>query len=129
MSSPKVENAIPVLGVADLFKSRDFYTQVLGFTEDWGFEPGSKVGSVGRDGSSIMLSEFEKPGMTVWVGVEDIAPFYKLVMAEGCEITQNPTNQPWAFEFRCLDPDGNTLWFGSGPLEGVEFGSEAFVEL
>jgi catechol 2,3-dioxygenase-like lactoylglutathione lyase family enzyme len=128
MSSARVENAIPVLGVADLFKSHAFYTQVLSFTEDWGFEPGAKVGSVGRDGSSIMLSEFETPGMTVWVGVEDIVPFYKLVMYAECEIVQHPTNQPWAFEFRSQDPDGNTLWFGSGPIEGVEFGAEVKIE-
>lgn len=103
MSSTKVENAIPVLGVADLFKSRDFYTQVLGFTEDWGFEAGSKIGSVSRNGSSIMLSEYETPGMTVWVGVEDILPFYELAVSSGAKVTQKPTNQPWAYEFRCLD--------------------------
>lgn len=129
MSSARVENAIPVLGVADLFKSHAFYTEVLGFTEDWGFEPGAKVGSVGRDGSSIMLSEYEKSGMTVWVGVEDIVPFYRLAASAGCQITQKPTNQYWAFEFRTLDPDGNTLWFGSGPLEGVEFETEVVVKV
>jgi len=112
----RTENAIPVLGVMNLERSRRFYVDGLGFSVDWGCEPGWFIGSVGRDGHSIMLSEEEPSGMTVWIGVEDIVPFYEACVAVGAEVVVPPQNRPWAYEFRVKDPDGNVLWFGSGPL-------------
>ena len=116
LSRMRTENTIPVLGVEDLEESRRFYVDVLGFREDWGFDPGSPLGSVGREGNSIMLCTGESKGMTVWIGVEDIVPFHEACIAAGARIVLPPQNMPWAFEFRALDPSGNILWFGSGPL-------------
>ncbi|MBC8064185.1 MAG: VOC family protein [Chlorobia bacterium] len=115
-SGIQIENITPVLGVKILERSKTFYVDALGFSVDWGFEEGHVVGSVSRDGKSFMLSEGEASGMTCWVGVEDILPFYERLKSLGIEIVQEPTNQWWAYEFRALDPDGNILWFGSEPL-------------
>ena len=51
MTDRKVENTIPVLGVAELAAAIRFYTEILGFRVDWGGEEGSAVCSVSRMGA------------------------------------------------------------------------------
>ncbi len=50
----KIENIIPVLPVKSMEESIQYYVNTLGFSVDW---KGQVVGSVSRDGWSIMLSE------------------------------------------------------------------------
>ena len=73
----KVECAIPVLPVNNLEASLGFYTQILGFTIDWGGAKGSKIDSVSRDCANIMLSEMhgEQDPTWVWVGLNDDSLF------------------------------------------------------
>ena len=72
MTDRKVENTIPVLGVAELAAAIRFYTEILGFRVDWGGEEGSAVCSVSRDGCSIMLMADPKNKRScVWIGMED----------------------------------------------------------
>ncbi|QYK54324.1 MAG: hypothetical protein KF824_05350 [Fimbriimonadaceae bacterium] len=112
----RIENVCPVLGVSSLGAARKFYIDLLGFEVAWGFEEGAFIGSLQRDGKGIMFSTSEKSGMTCWIGVEDIVLIYEALTKANATIVQEPTNQPWAYEFRALDYDGNILWFGSNPL-------------
>jgi predicted enzyme related to lactoylglutathione lyase len=114
----KVENALPVLSVSDFAASLRFYTDILGFQVDWGGEPGSRIGGISRDAGHLMLTQAGPPyASQVWIGVEDIAPIFNHIMQTGVKIIQEPTNQPWAYEMRIADPDGNVLWFGSDSLD------------
>mgnify|MGYP006177415703 CR=1 FL=1 len=115
MTDRKVENTIPVLGVAELAAAIRFYTEILGFRVDWGGEEGSAVCSVFRDGCSIMLMADPKNKRScVWIGMEDDTLFDEFAQ-NGAEILQEPTNQPWAYEMKILDVDGNILWLGTEP--------------
>jgi uncharacterized glyoxalase superfamily protein PhnB len=118
-----IENAIPVLPVANLDAAIAFYEQRLGFKRTWG---GGTLASVGRDGVAIMLRQV--PGTIVpweiWVGCSDAARIYKDCRDAGVRLVQPPTNQPWAVEMRIADPDGHVLWFGSEPLTAVPFGRQ-----
>ena len=124
MSYPdkKVENTIPILPVKDLASSIRYYTETLGFKLDWS---GDAVGSVSRDGHSIMLSQSiseSGPGW-VWIGLEDDSLFEDFRSA-GVSVHQESRNQPWAWEMKFQDPDGNILWLGTEPrsdipIEGV----------
>ncbi|MCW5943557.1 MAG: VOC family protein [Fimbriimonadaceae bacterium] len=117
MDAVRFENVIAVLTVADLARSIAFYRDALGFEEQWGCEPGSHIGSVGRDGSAIMLSTAEGHGpTTLWLGVTNIVPIVARLNALGATMIHPPQNRPWAYEVRFEDPDGNVLWFGSDPL-------------
>lgn len=111
-----VERVIPVIGVADVQRSRDFYVEVLGFDVLWGFGEGSIIGAVAANDQQLMLSQWEARGETVWIGVEDILPYHERLVRAGAKILQPPTNQTYAHDFRAEDPDGNILWFGSAPL-------------
>ena len=51
---------------------------------------------------------------TVWIGLEDASLYSELTRA-GVAVIQAPTKQPWAYEMKIADPDGNTLWLGTDP--------------
>jgi catechol 2,3-dioxygenase-like lactoylglutathione lyase family enzyme len=108
-----VECTIPVLRVSDLGRSLEFYTQALGFAEDWRTEG---MASVSRDGCSIMLSAIEPIGAVgwVWIGLEDDSLF-EIWRGRGVQVVQEPKNYSWAWEMKFADPDGNVLWLGTEP--------------
>lgn len=111
-----IECTVPILPVRDLVVSLKFYTETLGFQIDWGGEAGSMIASVSCDGRLIMLSQLQ-PWVApawVWIGLEDDALFddYR---SRGVSVLQEPRNEPWAYEMKFLDPDGNVLWMGTEP--------------
>lgn len=114
----QVECIVPILRVRSLKRSLAYYIDLLGFQVEWGGEDGSTMASVGRDGCSIMLCEGGQghPGTWVWIGVDDIRPFYALLSRGGAIIRQEPENRPWAYEMQVEDPDGHVLRFGSEPV-------------
>jgi catechol 2,3-dioxygenase-like lactoylglutathione lyase family enzyme len=113
MNSPvrQVECIIPLLPVADLDASVEFYTRKLGFSLDWRSDP---VCSLSRDGCHVMLSERDKGGGAgwVWIGLETDALFREFEM-QGVPILQRPRNFSWAYEMKFSDPDGNVLRLGT----------------
>jgi predicted lactoylglutathione lyase len=116
MTKRKVENTIPVLPVSNLQNSLDYYVNTLGFKEDW---KSAAVGSVSRDGCSIMLSELiQSTGPSwVWIGL-DVAIFEELKI-KGVRVIQEPLNYEWAYEMKIADPDGNVLWLGTSPRDDL----------
>ena len=128
MSSPttvkgtdaKVECIIPILNVRNFSASIDYYVNVLGFRMEWDWGDPPDVGSVARDGCSIMLVEDGQghPGTWFWMGVEDATEYYEEYRASGAKIREHPVNYPWAYEFRVEDLEGHVLRIGSAPKEG-----------
>jgi catechol 2,3-dioxygenase-like lactoylglutathione lyase family enzyme len=108
-----VECTIPVLRVSDLCRSLEFYTQTLGFEQDWRTEG---LASVSRDGCSLMLSAIEPIGAVgwVWIGLADDSLF-EIWRGRGVTVLQEPRNYSWAWEMKFADPDGNVLWLGTEP--------------
>ncbi len=113
----RFECANPILSVADMARSIQYYVEVLGFTNaDWG---GDDFTCVRRDHAGIYLSERDQgqPGTWAWIGVEDVGALYEEYKAKGATILHPPENYPWAYEMRVADPDGHVLRFGSEPRE------------
>ncbi|MCB1089625.1 MAG: bleomycin resistance family protein, partial [Verrucomicrobiae bacterium] len=96
--------------------------ETLGFTVDWGGEAGSRIGSVSRDGHSLMLSQ--RPSIAepawVWIGCEDDSLF-ELWKSKGVNVRQEPLNWSWAYEMKFEDLDGNVLWLGTEPRREEPF--------
>ena len=106
----EVECTIPVVPVASLDRSIQFYTQQLGFAVDW---RSGTVCSVSRDGSPIMLLQSDSPkGVWGWVGLETDALFDEF-RARGVPVLQEPKNFSWPYAMKFADPDGNVLWLGT----------------
>jgi catechol 2,3-dioxygenase-like lactoylglutathione lyase family enzyme len=114
VSQRQVENTIPVLAVSDLKRSLDFYRDILGFEVEWNAGP---ICSVARDKCSIMLQAREEISRgTVWVGLENDSIFQTIERSDA-KILQPPINQPWAYEMKIADPDGNVIWLGTEPKQ------------
>lgn len=111
--STQVECTIPVLPVRDLQLSIEFYTTTLGFTLDW---KGEVTCSVSRDRNALMLSQELKTASPTWawIGLRSDRLFDEY-RAKGVKVYQEPRNEPWAYEMKFEDIDGNVLWLGTGP--------------
>jgi predicted enzyme related to lactoylglutathione lyase len=114
----KFGGVTPILRVNDLSVSLDFYTRVLGFTNDWGSVDG--FASVSRDRCHLFLSEHDQGhcGSWVFIGVDDVEAFFNQLQARGVKIRHPPTNYDWACEMQVEDPNGNILRIGSDRIPG-----------
>jgi catechol 2,3-dioxygenase-like lactoylglutathione lyase family enzyme len=116
------EGVTPILRVASLAASLEYYVKVLGFKVDWQ-DPGI-AGSVSRGRCHIMLCEGDQghAGGWVWIGVDAIEPLFEEYRAAGAKVRHAPTNYPWAYEMQIEDIDGNVLRVGAEPKDGVPMG-------
>jgi predicted enzyme related to lactoylglutathione lyase len=117
----KFGHSVPILSVADMAVSINYYVEALGFTNaDWGND---RFTSVNRDGAGIYLCLGYQghPGTWVWIGVDDVSRLYEEYQTSGARILRAPANYPWAYEMHVEDPDGHVLRFGSGPLPDRPF--------
>ena len=107
----------PVLRVADVEASTNYYVCALGFRI--GFKTPGFV-SVVRGRCNLFLCEGDQghPGSWVWIGGNDVDALYQEFKAAGAKIRNPPTNYSWALEMQVEDPDGNVLRFGSDPRKG-----------
>ena len=120
-SKTRFEGASPILRVANLRASVEYYVEVLGFRNaDWGSD---EFTSVNRDSAGIYLCRDSQgcAGAWAWVGVEDAQALYDEYRVSGAKIRQPPRNYPWALEMHVEDLDGHVLRFGSEPLAARPF--------
>jgi predicted lactoylglutathione lyase len=119
---PRVfECIIPILNVAHIEASVDFYRRALGFQQDWRHQDDSyAIAGISRDGLSLYLCQGDEgqPGTWVWIGVEELESIYRQCQAAGAKILMEPTNFSWAYEMRVEDPDGHVLRIATEPKSG-----------
>ena len=111
----KFECANPILSVANMARSLQYYVEVLGFMNaPWG---GADFTLVTRDNAGIYLAAGMQghPGTWAWIGVEDVSALHDEYKAKGATISSPPKSYPWALEMTVTDPDGHVLRFGSDP--------------
>ena len=107
--------ARPVLFVADVRRSLDFYAGKLGFKQSWLHEEGGQtlVGQVERQGCDIILSSQwpEKTGRGMMFISLDHADFDALrAELESKQVSARDGN--WGYRVVIVsDPDGNELYF------------------
>ena len=112
----------PILRVADLETSLDYYVRALGFAIQWrdgGFA------AVRRGDASVMLCEGDQGhrGTWLWLAVSDADALHEELRARGASIRHPPTNYPWGSrELQVSDPDGHVLRMGSDALPGEPIG-------
>ena len=115
-------SATPILRVANLGASLDYYGRVLGFTVDWRDDMG--MASVSRERCCLRLCQGDQghAGAWVWIGVGDADALHDELKTRGAIVRHPPTDYPWAHELQIADPDGNVLRLGSDPRVGMPTG-------
>lgn len=116
----------PILRVADVPASLDYYAKVLGFHIgfEWsasrGFAGGAKAthAEVNRGHVVLQLSDSQGgPGMWLYLDLESRAELEKLhaeYTASGARIVEPPTEKPWGMlEMQVQDIDGHTFRVGA----------------
>jgi catechol 2,3-dioxygenase-like lactoylglutathione lyase family enzyme len=78
----RLGGAVPIFRVEDLDRSVAYYVDRLGFELQWRGDP---LASVGRDRTSIMLSEGDQghSGTWVWIAAGDVDALYAELEARG----------------------------------------------
>jgi len=115
------EGVTPILRVANLAASLEYYVGVLGFAVSWGTP---YFACVSRGNCNLFLSQGDQgnSGTWVWVGVSDASALFEELTASGAKIRTPPANFPWAWEMQVEDIDGNVLRMGSEPKEEEPYG-------
>jgi len=120
--------ARPVLFVADLHRTLDFYVQRLGFTESWRHEENGKalVAQAARQGCALIFSSQwpDKAGSGVLFVSLNVAPASDPINGKAqtvaldalrAELEGNGVkveDGEWGYRLLVVrDPDGNELWF------------------
>lgn len=124
-------SAAPILKCADLVPSQRFYTQLLGFEEQWRWngsdsQTNPAYVSVSLDGAELHLSSFDgdgTAGTAVYLRVDEVDGLAERLRARAPgHIEFGPANRPWGTrELYVRDLDHNQLRFsaaaGGSPAE------------
>jgi catechol 2,3-dioxygenase-like lactoylglutathione lyase family enzyme len=121
----QLESISPVLLVADVVKSADYYERKLGFAlRLWGEPPNFAIAR--RDGISIMLNQIGAGAVIhpnagydgrydVYVRVGNADALFAEIKDRGANIAFEPSDEPYLMrEFAVCDLDGHLLAFGHG---------------
>jgi uncharacterized glyoxalase superfamily protein PhnB len=114
-----LQRCVPFLQVSDARRSSQFYCDVLGFEEEWSYQPEPTlptVVAVGRDGIRLFLTEHPESavGMLIYCYVDDVDQLYRHIVAQQVEPEWPPEDTSWnTREMQLRDLDGNKLRFGT----------------
>jgi len=120
---PIFKKMSPLLPVAHIEQSIEFYTKKLGFSLDFRYE--DFYAGILKDGHSIHLkcsatpesaappenAGKNKDDLDIMFSVGDIERLYEYVLSQSIEIVQPLRDMPYGREFYIADPDGNRIAF------------------
>jgi catechol 2,3-dioxygenase-like lactoylglutathione lyase family enzyme len=122
-STRRLTRAIPVISVADVEASAEFFRNTLGFSIDFLHGEPPFYGAVSRDGASLHLKFVHAPVLAVgaedregliaaFIEVQNIKALYAEYVAAGATLNQKLKTQAWGGrDFIVRDPDGNGVCF------------------
>jgi uncharacterized glyoxalase superfamily protein PhnB len=119
----RLTRAVPVIFVANVEASAEFFKNTLGFSIDFLHGEPPFYGSVSRDGACVHLKFVHQPVLTVgaqdrdglivaFIEVENVKALYGEYVTAGATFDQKLKKQAWGGrDFIVRDPDGNGLCF------------------
>ncbi len=115
------QRIVPVFQVANLEAALKFYSEILGFTEDFRFGnyAGLKFGAISlhlSEQTSDGRSEYKKPlgSGIAYLFCDEVDAYYDQIKSKGAPTKYPPQDFPYGMrEFMTVDPDGNHVAFGA----------------
>ena len=123
--TPRLARAVPVIFVADVRTSAEFFRDTLGFSIDFLHGDPPFYAAVSRDGACIHIKFVHHPVLAVgaeddadfinaFVEVDNLDALYMEYVEAGAIFRQTPRTEPWGGrDFTVRDPDGNAVCFAS----------------
>ena len=112
----KINKMSPQFIVADIERSVEFYTKVLGFDVDFRYD--DFYAGISKDGCSIHLKEGtssignkHNENLDIVFAVDGIEDLYEEISRRSVEIVQPLREMPYGKEFYFTDPDGHVIAF------------------
>jgi uncharacterized glyoxalase superfamily protein PhnB len=121
--TPRLTRAVPVILVANVQASAEFFRETLGFSIDFLHGQPAFYGSVSRDGACVHLKFVHEPVLvvsaqdrdgfiTAFIEVEDVKALFTEYVTAGATFDQKLRKQAWGGrDFIVRDPDGNGICF------------------
>ena len=119
----RLTRALPVIFVANVEASAEFFRNTLGFSIDFLHGEPPFYGSVSRDGACVHLKFVHEPVLAVgaqdregliaaFIEVENVKALYAEYVTTGAMFDQKLKKQAWGGrDFIVRDPDGNGICF------------------
>lgn len=121
--TPRLTRAVPVIFVANVETSAEFFRNTLGFSIDFLHGEPPFYGSVSRDGACVHLKFVHEPVLavgaqdrdgfiTAFIEVENVKALYAEYVTAGAMFDQKLKKQAWGGrDFVVRDLDGNGICF------------------
>jgi catechol 2,3-dioxygenase-like lactoylglutathione lyase family enzyme len=122
-STPRLTRAVPVIFVANVQASAEFFRDTLGFSIDFLHGHPPFYGAVSRDGACVHLKFVHEPVFDIgphdrdglimaFIEVENVKALYATYLAAGVRFEQKLKTEAWGGRnFIVGDPDGNAICF------------------
>ena len=122
-STPRLTRAVPIIFVANVQASAEFFRDTLGFSIDFLHGHPPFYGSVSRDGACVHLKFVHEPVFAIgthdrdglimaFIEVENVKALYAEYLAAGVRFDQKLKKQAWGGrDFIVHDLDGNGICF------------------
>jgi len=114
----KALSTIPVIHVSDFERALNYYTTILGFTEDFKLE--AYAGLLLDDILIYICGPanqgiYKAPGQTLFcINCDEVDTYFDAISKKGALILGPPADRYYGIrDFAVNDPDGNTLVFGA----------------
>ena len=120
---PRLTRAVPVIFVANVQASAEFFRDTLGFSIDFLHGHPPFYGAVSRDGACVHLKFVHEPVFAIgaddrdglimaFIEVENVKALYASYVAAGVTLEQKLKKQAWGGrDFIVRDLDGNAICF------------------
>lgn len=117
-TSPSVSHAEPVLVVADIMQTVNYYHESLGFPDTWTYGEPINHGGASWHGAAFIQFSLDKifavqpHHESVWLRVKQLEILHSLHQRNGVEIIQPLVKRPWGFvEYTVRDINGFLITF------------------
>jgi catechol 2,3-dioxygenase-like lactoylglutathione lyase family enzyme len=122
-SAPRLTRAVPIIFVANVQASAEFFRDTLGFSIDFLHGRPPFYGAVSRDGACVHLKFVHEPVFAIgthdrgglimaFIEVENVKALYSTYLAAGVMFDQKLKKQAWGGrDFIVRDLDGNGICF------------------
>ncbi|HEY0742334.1 MAG TPA: GNAT family N-acetyltransferase [Chryseosolibacter sp.] len=118
VSKPSIIHAEPVLAVADVSATVNYYHEILGFPDKWTWGEPPNHGGVSWNGGAFLQFSLDAAiaqrvkGESVWLNVKEVEKLYESHRKNKADIVIALVQRPWGFmEYTVRDVNGYYVTF------------------